>query len=82
MIKPRKRGWGIEITTDSLRTRIGGNYSSNKGRDIKDIVLRSRTTYWDSAGRNQNCKKRGGYKKNGYYTSWDCRNYNGEVRCL
>jgi hypothetical protein len=36
---------GKEVTTNNSRTRIGGNYSNNKGKAIKDVAPRHRTTY-------------------------------------
>ncbi len=67
----RGRGPRGEWTTYSSRTRTNGDYSSNKGRGIKDIALGSITTYWVSGGRGQNYKSRGGYRTTGCCTSWD-----------
>jgi hypothetical protein len=40
-----KEGFGKEKTTHNSKTKIGGNYSNNKGRSINDITPRNRNTY-------------------------------------
>jgi hypothetical protein len=41
----QKRGSGRERTTENSRTRIGGNYSSNRRRGIQNIAPKNKTTY-------------------------------------
>jgi hypothetical protein len=41
----QRRGLGRHKTIYNSKTKIGGDYSNNKGRAIKGVDLRSRTTY-------------------------------------